>query len=117
MCFVCGAEEKVLGSEKAPGNCPYCGGAVVATDVESSWTLCCLPLCRTIKRKLFAENSASIFVLNDEALVSSTWTIPKSRSTTCPSLFTNRITTVICSLSAISRASSTKIENNESPSS
>ncbi|KAG6466834.1 hypothetical protein ZIOFF_075370 [Zingiber officinale] len=48
--WVYSAEEVELWSEKAPGSCPYCGGAVIAADVESSWWLCCLPLSRTIKR-------------------------------------------------------------------
>ncbi|XP_008781794.1 uncharacterized protein LOC120111525 [Phoenix dactylifera] len=53
MClvFVCDEEETVLGTQQAPGNCPYCGGAVMATDVETAWRLCCLPLCLKTKRK------------------------------------------------------------------
>ncbi|KAG1326880.1 hypothetical protein COCNU_01G008140 [Cocos nucifera] len=53
MClvFVCDEEEKVLGTQQAPGNCPYCGGVVMATDVETAWRLCCLPLCFKTKRK------------------------------------------------------------------
>ncbi|URE28860.1 hypothetical protein MUK42_12753 [Musa troglodytarum] len=53
MCLVllCSEEEKVLGTQQAPGSCPYCGGAVMATDVESARRLCFLPLCRRIKRK------------------------------------------------------------------
>ncbi|KAJ8486381.1 hypothetical protein OPV22_018866 [Ensete ventricosum] len=53
MCvvFLCREEEEVLGRHKAPGSCPYCGGAVMATDVESVWRLCFLPLCHKIKRK------------------------------------------------------------------
>ncbi|KXG24780.1 uncharacterized protein LOC8073223 [Sorghum bicolor] len=49
----CGvAEETVMGEQKAPGACPRCGGAVVATDVESvRRVLCCLPLCVKNKRK------------------------------------------------------------------
>ncbi|XP_062196530.1 uncharacterized protein LOC133899549 [Phragmites australis] len=49
----CGLEEEtVMGDEKAPGACPRCGGAVVATDVESARrVLCCLPLCVRNKRK------------------------------------------------------------------
>ncbi|OAY77032.1 uncharacterized protein LOC109725172 [Ananas comosus] len=49
--FLCSKEEKVLGMEKAPGSCPYCGGAVSATDVERSYRLFCLPLCIVTKRK------------------------------------------------------------------
>ncbi|CAL9080003.1 unnamed protein product [Musa acuminata var. zebrina] len=47
MCLVfgCGEEEKALGTHKAPGSCPYCGGVVMATDVEKSLRLCCLPVC------------------------------------------------------------------------
>ncbi|RZS02236.1 hypothetical protein BHM03_00032256 [Ensete ventricosum] len=47
MCLVfgCGEEEKALGTYKAPGSCPYCGGVVMATDVEKSLRLCCLPVC------------------------------------------------------------------------
>ncbi|RLM60981.1 uncharacterized protein C2845_PM14G06000 [Panicum miliaceum] len=49
----CGLEkETVMGEQKAPGACPRCGGAVVATDVESvRRVLCCLPLCVKNKRK------------------------------------------------------------------
>ncbi|KAJ1267852.1 hypothetical protein BS78_07G090100 [Paspalum vaginatum] len=49
----CGLEEEtVMGQKKAPGACPRCGGAVVATDVESvRRVLCCLPLCVKNKRK------------------------------------------------------------------
>lgn len=50
----CGlAEETVVGGErKAPGACPRCGGAVVATDVESvRRVLGCLPLCIKTKRR------------------------------------------------------------------
>ncbi|KAG1331950.1 hypothetical protein COCNU_02G019180 [Cocos nucifera] len=53
MCLVigCKGEERVLGSQPAPGSCPYCGGKVMVTDVESAWTLCFLPLCFKVKRK------------------------------------------------------------------
>ncbi|KAK3121342.1 hypothetical protein QOZ80_8BG0651120 [Eleusine coracana subsp. coracana] len=45
-------EETVAGEHKAPGACPRCGGAVVATDVESvRRVLGCLPLCIKNKRK------------------------------------------------------------------
>lgn len=45
-------EETVVGEHKAPGACPRCGGAVVATDVESvRRVLGCLPLCIKNKRK------------------------------------------------------------------
>jgi hypothetical protein len=49
---MCGAEEeRVLGTHKAPGACPRCGGPVVATDVESERRILCLPLCLKSKRK------------------------------------------------------------------
>ncbi|CAL5030217.1 unnamed protein product [Urochloa decumbens] len=44
-------EERVVGTHKAPGACPRCGGAVVATDVESERRILCLPLCVKNKRK------------------------------------------------------------------
>jgi ribosomal protein S27AE len=48
----CGLEEEtVTGEQKAPGACPRCGGAVVATDVESERWILCLPLCLKSKRK------------------------------------------------------------------
>lgn len=55
MClvFVCDEEERVLGSQQAPGSCPYCGGVVMATDVESAWRLCFLPLFFKAKRKFY----------------------------------------------------------------
>ena len=49
---LCGAEkERVVGTHKASGACPRCGGAVVATDVESERRILCLPLCLKSKRK------------------------------------------------------------------
>ena len=48
---VCDKEEKVVGVQKASGSCPYCGGRVVATDVEAKWVLCFLPLCLKNKRR------------------------------------------------------------------
>ncbi|KAM0943279.1 hypothetical protein DsansV1_C13g0120551 [Dioscorea sansibarensis] len=53
MClvFVCDEEERVMAQQPAPGSCPYCGGTVMATDVESAWRLCFLPLCFRIKRR------------------------------------------------------------------
>ena len=49
---LCGAEkERVVGTHKAPGECPRCGGAVVATDVESQRRILGLPLCLKNKRK------------------------------------------------------------------
>ncbi|XP_042431207.1 uncharacterized protein LOC122017619 [Zingiber officinale] len=53
MCWAlgCGAEEKVVGTHKAPGSCPFCGGAVEATDVEKAIRFCFLPMClKTIRR-------------------------------------------------------------------
>ncbi|XP_020152224.1 uncharacterized protein [Aegilops tauschii subsp. strangulata] len=44
-------EERVVGTGKAPGACPSCGGPVVATDVESERRILCLPLCLKSKRK------------------------------------------------------------------
>ncbi|XP_064974066.1 uncharacterized protein LOC135617600 [Musa acuminata AAA Group] len=53
MCLVllCDVEQRVLRSYTAPGSCPYCGGKVVATDVESACSFCFLPLCFRTKRK------------------------------------------------------------------
>ena len=49
---LCGAEkERVVGTHKAPGACPRCGGAVVATDVESERRILGLALCLKSKRK------------------------------------------------------------------
>lgn len=44
-------EERVVSTHKAPGACPRCGGAVLATDVESERRILCLPLCLKSKRK------------------------------------------------------------------
>ncbi|MQL74984.1 hypothetical protein Taro_007351 [Colocasia esculenta] len=33
--FVCDGEERVVGSQQAPGSYPYCGGKVMVTDVET----------------------------------------------------------------------------------
>ncbi|KAG6472689.1 hypothetical protein ZIOFF_070166 [Zingiber officinale] len=45
--WVCGAEENPSGTQRAaPGRCPCCGGAVVATEVEKAVRLCFLPLRR-----------------------------------------------------------------------
>ncbi|ONM14181.1 uncharacterized protein [Zea mays] len=49
---LCGAEKEwVVGTHKAPGACPRCGGAVVAVDVESERRVLGLPLCLKSKRK------------------------------------------------------------------
>ncbi|KAE8815648.1 hypothetical protein D1007_07129 [Hordeum vulgare] len=50
--MICGTKvERVVGTGKAPGSCPSCGGPVVATDVESERRILCLPLCVKNKRK------------------------------------------------------------------
>jgi hypothetical protein len=50
--MLCGVEkERVVGTHKASGACPRCGGAVVATDVESERRILGLPLCLKNKRK------------------------------------------------------------------
>lgn len=53
MClfFVCDEEERVRGSQQAPGACPYCGGRVVVTDVETQWRFCFVPLYFKDKRR------------------------------------------------------------------
>ncbi|CAD5186230.1 uncharacterized protein LOC135625257 [Musa acuminata AAA Group] len=55
MClvFVCDEEERVLGTHQAPGSCPFCGGVVMATDVESAWRFCFLPLYFHTKRRFY----------------------------------------------------------------
>ncbi|KAG6473501.1 hypothetical protein ZIOFF_067418 [Zingiber officinale] len=58
------AEDVVLRTEKAPGNCPFCSGAVTATDIESSWRLCCLPLCRKIKRNFSCSECSRRLVVS-----------------------------------------------------
>ncbi|KAG6469023.1 hypothetical protein ZIOFF_073720 [Zingiber officinale] len=62
--WVYSAEEVELWSEKAPGSCPYCGGAVIAADVESSWWLCCLPVSRTIKRNYSCSSCSRRLVIS-----------------------------------------------------
>ena len=39
----------------APGLCPYCGGGVVAADVESAPRLCYVPLCFRIRRRFYCS--------------------------------------------------------------
>ncbi|CAA6665044.1 unnamed protein product [Spirodela intermedia] len=51
LAFACVAQETVLGNQQAPGSCPYCGGTVVATVVESRRGFCCLPVCVKIMRR------------------------------------------------------------------
>ncbi|KAL5769143.1 hypothetical protein ACOSP7_015699 [Xanthoceras sorbifolium] len=55
MCFgfVCEVEERELGRRQAPGSCSYCGGKVVAMDVERHCRFCFLPVFYKIKRKFF----------------------------------------------------------------
>ncbi|EPS62873.1 hypothetical protein M569_11917, partial [Genlisea aurea] len=55
MClvFVCDEDERVIGRQRAPGNCPYCGGAVDAMDVQSNWNFCFLPLYNKTKRRFY----------------------------------------------------------------
>ncbi|XP_078437829.1 uncharacterized protein LOC144708404 [Wolffia australiana] len=54
MClvFVCDEEETVKGSQFVEGACPYCGGRVVATDVEKQWRFCFLPFFFKNKQRL-----------------------------------------------------------------
>jgi hypothetical protein len=48
---LCGMEnEQVVATHKAPGECPCCGGAVVATNVESERRILDLPLCVKVLR-------------------------------------------------------------------
>ncbi|EEC73123.1 uncharacterized protein [Oryza sativa Japonica Group] len=57
MCvvLVCDEPERVVATYQAPGRCPYCGGGVVATDVESAPRLCFLPLCFRLRRRFFCS--------------------------------------------------------------
>ncbi|KAG2631179.1 hypothetical protein PVAP13_2NG004600 [Panicum virgatum] len=49
---LCGAEkERVVATHKALGECPRCGGAVVAIDVESERRIHSLPLCVKVLRR------------------------------------------------------------------
>ncbi|KAG6486632.1 hypothetical protein ZIOFF_055211 [Zingiber officinale] len=73
MCWAlgCGAEEKVVGTHKAPGSCPFCGGAVEATDVEKAIRFCFLPMClktirRATSRRALASGSSSLMNFNGE---------------------------------------------------
>ncbi|KAJ3707983.1 hypothetical protein LUZ61_011688 [Rhynchospora tenuis] len=43
--------KRALGTEKAPGSCPYCNGEVMATTIECTRKLCCLTLSVTTKRE------------------------------------------------------------------
>ncbi|KAJ1279098.1 hypothetical protein BS78_04G129600 [Paspalum vaginatum] len=53
MCLlvVCDEPERVVATYQAPGRCPYCGGGVVAADVESAPRLCYFPLCFRMRRR------------------------------------------------------------------
>ncbi|KAG7029748.1 hypothetical protein SDJN02_08090, partial [Cucurbita argyrosperma subsp. argyrosperma] len=55
MClvFVCDEDQRVLSRQPAPGACPFCGGMIQATDVESQWRFCFLPLYWKTKRKFY----------------------------------------------------------------
>ncbi|MQL85906.1 hypothetical protein Taro_018438 [Colocasia esculenta] len=64
LVFVCHGEETVLERQQAPGICPYCGGTVMATDVETQWRLCCfLPLCCKAKRRYSCTHCSRRLVL------------------------------------------------------
>ncbi|CAD5193112.1 uncharacterized protein LOC135631384 [Musa acuminata AAA Group] len=66
LAFVCGEEEKVLGTHKAPGSCPLCGGTVMATDVEKALRLCFLPVCLKTTRKYSCSHCARRLVTYPE---------------------------------------------------
>ncbi|XP_023002566.1 uncharacterized protein LOC111496375 [Cucurbita maxima] len=53
MClvFVCDEDQRILSRQPAPGACPYCRGTIQATDVETKWRFCFLPLYWKTKRK------------------------------------------------------------------
>ncbi|XP_031481152.1 uncharacterized protein LOC116251179 [Nymphaea colorata] len=55
MClvFTCDQEDRVLATQMAPGNCPYCGGLVSCADVESEWRFCFLPFYSKTRRKYY----------------------------------------------------------------
>nr|ABK22689.1 unknown [Picea sitchensis] len=46
MCLVCTCDEKrkILNTQVAPGACPHCGGAIAASDVQSEWRFCFVPV-------------------------------------------------------------------------
>ncbi|XBH89991.1 hypothetical protein VPH35_081773 [Triticum aestivum] len=44
-------QQRVVATYQAAGRCPYCGGGVVATDVESAPRLCYVPLCFRVRRR------------------------------------------------------------------
>lgn len=57
MCLVvvCDEPERVVATYQVPGRCPYCGGVVVAADVESTPRLCFVPLCFRIRRRFYCS--------------------------------------------------------------
>ncbi|XXG71034.1 hypothetical protein AAC387_Pa07g0378 [Persea americana] len=65
MCLslVCNEEKKEIGRQKAPGECPYCGGPVESMDVESQWRLCFLPLSFKAQRKYFCTSCSRRLVV------------------------------------------------------
>ncbi|KAJ3693503.1 hypothetical protein LUZ60_008983 [Juncus effusus] len=52
----CGERVKEIGTEKAPGSCPYCGSTVVVTDVETERNLFCLPIYVKSKRNFSCKS-------------------------------------------------------------
>ncbi|XP_038713461.1 uncharacterized protein LOC120007333 [Tripterygium wilfordii] len=66
MCLVllCSKEERELGRQQAPGECPHCGGKVEAMDFESKWRFCFLPICYKIHRKYFCSLCSMRLELN-----------------------------------------------------
>lgn len=56
LVLICGEKVvKVLGTQKAPGICPFCSGTVVVTDVETARSFFCLPICLKNKKKFSCE--------------------------------------------------------------
>ncbi|XP_057825318.1 uncharacterized protein LOC131037264 [Cryptomeria japonica] len=53
MClvFVCDEDERTLNTQVAPGACPYCGGVITVTDVESQWRFCFVPFYFKTRRR------------------------------------------------------------------
>ncbi|KAF3329670.1 hypothetical protein FCM35_KLT05001 [Carex littledalei] len=65
-CLICKENKRVLGTEKAPGSCPYCNGEVTATIVECTRKLCCLTLSMTTKRKYTCSSCSKRLVAYSE---------------------------------------------------
>ncbi|KAK9210757.1 hypothetical protein WN943_000130 [Citrus x changshan-huyou] len=65
MCLVCvcDEDERVLGTQTAPGACPFCGGMIRAMDVQSEWRFCFLPLYFKTKRKFYCTVCARRLVV------------------------------------------------------